>query len=81
MLSCVFKAFSEVFYKEHLHLIASEQFLAFELSFSVFNPLTTNVPHHIETSQLIYIANQLTGFYMMENIGHTWVNTWQSLIA
>ena len=33
------------------------------------NPLTTNVPHHIETSQLIYIANQLTGFYMMGNIG------------
>ena len=35
-----------------------------------FNPLTTNVPHHIETSQLICIANQLAGFYMMENIGH-----------
>ena len=33
------------------------------------NPLTTNVPHHIETSQLILIANQLTGFYMMGNIG------------
>ena len=29
------------------------------------NPLTANVPHHVETSQLIYIANQLTGFYMM----------------
>ena len=29
------------------------------------NPLTTNVPHHIETSKLICIANQLTGFYMM----------------
>ena len=27
-----------------------------------FNPLTTNVLYHIETSQL-------TGFYMMENIG------------
>ena len=33
------------------------------------NPLTINVPHHIETSQLICRANQLTGFYMMENIG------------
>ena len=33
------------------------------------NPLTTNVPHHIETSQLICNANQLTGFYMMGNIG------------
>ena len=30
--------------------------------------LTTNVPHHTETSQLICIANQLTGFYMMGNI-------------
>ena len=26
------------------------------------NPLTTNVTHHIETSQLIYFANQVTGF-------------------
>ena len=33
------------------------------MKFSI-NPLTTNVPHHIETSQLICIANQLTGFYM-----------------
>ena len=33
------------------------------------NPLTTNVPHYTETSQLICIANQLTGFYMMGNIG------------
>ena len=32
-------------------------------------PLTTNVPHHIETSQLIWRANQLTGFYMMGNTG------------
>ena len=27
-------------------------------------PLTTNVPQHIETSQLICIASQLTGFYI-----------------
>ena len=33
------------------------------------NPLTTNLPHHIETSQLICNANQLTGFYMMGNTG------------
>ena len=33
-----------------------------------FNPLTTSVPHHIETSQLICIANQVTGSYMMRNI-------------
>ena len=30
----------------------------------------TNVPHHIEISQLICNANQLTGVYMMGNIGN-----------
>ena len=34
-----------------------------------FNPLTTNVPYHTETSPLICNANQLIGFYMMGNIG------------
>ena len=33
------------------------------------NLLTTNVCHHIETSQFICIVNHMTGFYMMENIG------------
>ena len=33
------------------------------------NPLTNNVSHHIETSQLICNANQLTGFYMTGTIG------------
>ena len=33
------------------------------------NPLTTNVPNHVETSQLIGIANHLAGFYIMGNIG------------
>ena len=32
--------------------------------FPILNPLTTNVPHHIETSQLICYANHLTGFYI-----------------
>ena len=36
---------------------------------SQINSLTTNVPY-IETSQLICISNNLTGFYMMGNIGH-----------
>ena len=31
--------------------------------------LTTNVPYHIETSQLSCSANQLTGSYMIGNIG------------
>ena len=35
----------------------------------IINILTTNVPYHIEISQLICIANQFTGFYMMGNIG------------
>ena len=33
------------------------------------NPLTTSVSHHIETSQLICEASQLTVFFMMVNIG------------
>ena len=33
------------------------------------NPLTTDVPQDIETSQLICNANQLTVFYMMGIIG------------
>ena len=38
------------------------------------NPLTTNVTHHIETGQLICIADQLTGVYMMWSNVHKWVN-------
>ena len=40
---------------------------------SFFNPLTPNVPHHIETNQLICSSNQLTGFYTMGIIGRLWV--------
>ena len=32
----------------------------------MLNPLTTNIPNHIETSQLIYPDNQFTGFYMRD---------------
>ena len=32
------------------------------------NLLMNSVPHHIDTSQLICNAKQLTGFYMMGNI-------------
>ena len=28
-------------------------------------PLTTSVPHHTETSQIICFATQLTGLYMI----------------
>ena len=30
----------------------------------MINPLMTNIPHHVETSELICSANQLTGFYI-----------------
>ena len=40
-----------------------------EIDLKWINPLTTNIPHHIETSQLICNANQLTGSYMIGNIG------------
>ena len=36
---------------------------------SAINPLITNVLHHIEISQLICIANQLSVFYIMGNTG------------
>ena len=39
------------------------------LLYVTFNPLMISVPYHIETSQLIYSANQLTGFYIVENTG------------
>ena len=39
----------------------------------LLNPLATIVLHHIETSQLIRSANQLTGFYMMGKTGRQWV--------
>ena len=41
----------------------------FSRIFDYVNPLRTNVLHHIGTSQLICNAKQLTGFYMMRNIG------------
>ena len=34
----------------------------------LLHPLATSVPHHLETSQLICRANQLTDFYMIGNI-------------
>ena len=40
------------------------------------NPLTTNLPHHIEASELICIANQLAGFCIMGNIVWLWVTIW-----
>ena len=38
-----------------------------ESSSASFNPLTTNVFHRLERSQLISIANLLTSFYAMGN--------------
>ena len=47
---------------------------------SPLNPLTTSVPHHIETSQLICSANQSTGFYMMGNNIRQWVKMTYHLV-
>ena len=59
---------------DNLFLLVYIFILVYLISFLIqlkqsFNPLTTNVPHHIETSQLICNPNQLTGFCMMVNIG------------
>ena len=55
-----------------IHSFASELFnplMTNERFYGLFNPSMTNVPRHIETSQLICIANQLTGLYILMNIG------------
>ena len=39
----------------------------------ITNPLRTEIPHHIEASQLICNAAKLTSFYMMGNIGRQWI--------
>ena len=38
----------------------------------------TSVPHFIETIQLICNANQVTGFYMMGNIGLNGLNYYRN---
>ena len=39
----------------------------------LLNTITTNVSHHVETSQLVSFANQLNCFCMMGNTGRQWV--------
>ena len=41
---------------------------------SHFNPCHPSVVFHIETSHLICISNQMTGFYMKCNTERKWVN-------
>ena len=38
------------------------------------------VPGDIETSQLIWNTDQLTGLYMMGNTGHWWLKQWNSFV-
>ena len=64
----------EVLSNREIFVLCYQEFLVFFYKslltlFSQSNPLTTNVPEHIETSQLICIANQLTGFFIMGDIG------------
>ena len=40
-----------------------------------FNASQPSVAFHIETSYLIYTANQMTGFYMKRNSEMKWVNS------
>ena len=60
--------------KQEVRAVQSFQSLTLTVTFIInsllvlFNLLTTNVSHHIETSQLVCIANQFTGFYMIVNI-------------
>ena len=40
-----------------------------------FNPSQPSAACHIEASNLIYTAHQMTGFYMKCNSGLKWVNS------
>ena len=54
-------------------ILQNEKEIAVSFLFKLFyhvKQLVTNASHHIETSQLICDANELTGFYMMRNIDH-----------
>ena len=60
----------------HFFLLLWKKYPAIKLNLSfyflywkVINPFTANAPYHIETNQLICIANQLIGFYVMGNVG------------
>ena len=46
--------------------------------FAVFN---ASISIHVKTSWLSYIANYLTGFYMMGSIGFKWLSKAASLIT
>ena len=54
----------------HENISAHTNTLTFSINYAEaidsksINTLTTNIPHHIETRQLVCTANQLTGFYM-----------------
>ena len=39
------------------------------------NPSQPSAAFHIETSHLIYTANQMTGFYVKRTSGLKWVNS------
>ena len=43
--------------------------LQVKVNIAYINPFTSNISHHIETSQFICNGNELTGFYMMGNVG------------
>ena len=53
----------------NISTVSSPYFVSVYLSIRKVTTLTTNAPHHTETSQLICNANQLTGFYIKGKIG------------
>ena len=68
------------FLTEHLRqlLLKTISFFHFEVFIQfISNPFQPNVVFHIETGHLIYIANQMTSFYMKCNTGLKWVNAFQ----
>ena len=54
-----------------MQLFRSSRFAVFKASISI----------HVKTSWLSYIANYLTGFYMMGNFGFKWLSKAASLIT
>ena len=69
-MACLSKPYHINFFKGCLSQILLGPFLnaLTQMWFSCQpNQLTTNPPHHIETSQLICSANQLTGVCMVGN--------------
>ena len=63
-------SFSLFFFVQDFQVLFLWYDININLKICKLSNVTTNFLHHIETSQLISNANQLTGFHMIGNIGH-----------